>query len=960
MTHAKDDSARVLEGGSVSIDVLANDTNSNGDALRVTLVTAPPWGGAAVAHGSVTYTAPSDWAGTTSFVYRAVSKVDGSAATASVTVTVGAVNRPPFFVAGADQTVLEDSGAQSIADWATQIAPGPANESGQQVSFAVSNDDPALFSASPAIAPDGTLTYTPAPDAHGLAHVLVVAQDDGGTASGGSDTSVAQSFTVTVLSVNDAPSFVGGSDQALLEDSGTRSVAGWATQITAGPADESGQQVSFVVGSDAPTLFSVQPKIAPDGTLSFTPAPNAYGTAHVAVSAQDDGGTANGGRDTSAQQSFTITLAPVNDAPSFVAGSDVTVPEDAGVQALSGWATQISDGPGESGQALSFQETADTNPSLFSVEPAVDPITGALTFASAPDANGSATITIVIHDDGGTANGGADTSAAQSFTITIGSVNDAPSFLAGTDQTVLEDSGAQTVVGWATQISPGPPNESGQNLDFEVQNDTKPALFSVAPAIDPSTGTLTYTPAPDAFGSATIDIALHDDGGTANGGNDASAAQAFTITVTQVNDAPSFVAGADQTVLEDSGAQSVSGWATQIDAGAGESGQVLDFETTGDTNPSLFSVAPSVDPASGTLSFTATSGAHGSATITLVLHDDGGTANGGADTSAPETFTILVAAPPTPQPDSFQGWMGSDVVGSLLANDTDPQGSPLTLDSTPAVQPTDGTVTLSSADGTFVYVPNSGFTGSDSFTYTVSNGYGATATAQVTIQISASTGVSTSLVAVANSKNSSAPYQVTTSSFTPAAGATYLVFAGRVSSAGDIAILSTSGSLDLPAAPLDSVVGTDGATHGWVWAVHGIAGGLPSTITVTFTRPNSKTVASDVLEVAQIGGSGMDHDTAQPGLISSSAAILTLGSPSASDSELALLYTDGDIAGDPGWATPGIATLSGSVLHSPNGTTGYGALLAYAPQALASATTKKKLPAQDGNSYIGIAVDLAP
>ena len=71
-------------------------------------------------------------------------------------------------------------------------------------------------------------------------------------------------------------------------------------------------------------------------------------------------------------------------------------------------------------------------------------------------------------------------------------------------------------------------------------------------------------------------------------------------------------------------------------------------------------------------------------------------------------------------------------------------------------------------------------------------------------------------------------------------------------------------------------------------------------------------------------------------------------------------YTDGDIAGDPGWITPGIATLSGSVLHSADGTTGYGALLAYAPQALASATTKKKLPAKDGNSYVGIAVDLAP
>jgi hypothetical protein len=129
---------------------------------------------------------------------------------------------------------------------------------------------------------------------------------------------------------------------------------------------------------------------------------------------------------------------------------------------------------------------------------------------------------------------------------------------------------------------------------------------------------------------------------------------------------------------------------------------------------------------------------------------------------------------------------------------------------------------------------------------------------------------------------------------------------------------------------------------------------------VTFARPNSKSVASDVLEVAQIAGSGVDHDTAQPGLISSSAATLALTNPLAGDSELGLLYVDGDIAGDPGWATPGVATLSGSLLHSPNGTTGFGALMAYAPQALVSATTNGKLPAHDGNSYVGIAVDLAP
>ena len=49
-------------------------------------------------------------------------------------------------------------------------------------------------------------------------------------------------------------------------------------------------------------------------------------------------------------------------------------------------------------------------------------------------------------DDGGTANGGVDTSAAQTFTIAVAGVNDPPTFTAGPDQTVAEDAGAQTVI----------------------------------------------------------------------------------------------------------------------------------------------------------------------------------------------------------------------------------------------------------------------------------------------------------------------------------------------------------------------------------------------------------------------------------------------------------------------------------------------------------------------------------
>src|SRR5206468_3327945 len=197
-------------------------------------------------------------------------------------------------------------------------------------------------------------------------------------------------------------------------------------------------------------------------------------------------------------------------------------------------------------------------------------------------------------------NGGVDTSASVTFTITINPVNDAPSFLVGPSQTVLEDSGAHTVPNWVTSISAGPADESSQTVTFTVTNDNN-ALFSVQPAVAPN-GTLTFTPAANAYGSANITVVAHDSGGTANGGNDTSPPQSSSITVTAVNDEPSFIKGSDQTVNEDAGAQTVSGWATAISAGPNESSQNVTFHTSNDNN-TLFSVQPSVAP-NGVLSFT--------------------------------------------------------------------------------------------------------------------------------------------------------------------------------------------------------------------------------------------------------------------------------------------------------------------------------------------------------------------
>src|SRR6185436_18145082 len=230
---------------------------------------------------------------------------------------------------------------------------------------------------------------------------------------------------------------------------------------------------------------------------------NANGTATVTLRARDNGGTANGGHDLSAPQTFQIVIQPVNDPPSFTRGADVTIPEDSAAQSISGWATGISVGPpNESSQTLSFIVTVDA-PSLFETQPSIAS-NGTLSFKPAANANGTANVTVGLQDSGGTANGGNNLAAPQMFRIVIQPVNDPPSFTKGADVRVLEDAVAQTIGGWATAIAAGPANEGSQTLTFSVTADT-PALFETQPAIAPN-GTLSFKPAANANGTANVSV----------------------------------------------------------------------------------------------------------------------------------------------------------------------------------------------------------------------------------------------------------------------------------------------------------------------------------------------------------------------------------------------------------------------------------------------------------------------
>ena len=422
--------------------------------------------------------------------------------------------------------------------------------------------------------------------------------------------------------------------QTLLEDDP-------ALTITLTGMDPEGQPLTFSIDSGPAngSLSAITPINATSASVDYTPNADYFGADSFDFMVND--GLAN-----SIPATVTLDITPVNDAPLFTAGADVMVIKDIGPQTISAWATGIAAGPAnESSQILTFNVTNNTNPGLFAASgaPAVDPLTGDLTFENEPDINGTAIITLELMDDGGIANGGMDTSAPQMFTIDIGAVNDPPNFTAGADPTVLEDAGAQTIAAWATALSPGPPDEAGQTLTFNVTGNTNPSLFLSGPAVDGTSGDLTFETALDANGSADITIELMDDGGTANGGMDTSAPQMFTINVTAVNDPPLFTVGMDETVLEDAGAQSVTPFLTAISPGpADEAGQTVSFMVSNDNN-GLFTTQPDID-SSGNLTYETATDANGSAMVTVTAMDDGGVLNGGIDTSAPQMFNINVTA----------------------------------------------------------------------------------------------------------------------------------------------------------------------------------------------------------------------------------------------------------------------------------------------------------------------------
>jgi hypothetical protein len=428
----------------------------------------------------------------------------------------------------------------------------------------------------------------------------------------------------TVAPVNVAPSFTKGTNQTVLEDCGSQTVSEWATSMSAGPADEAGQTLDFVVTNDNNALFSVQPTVAANGTLTYMPATNGNGMATVTVSLHDNGGTVDGGVNTSTPQTFTITVTPVNDAPVAVPDSYTTAENTVLIVATPGVLANDTD---VDGQTLTAAIDVSNYPSHGTAILQPDgsfKYTPYLNYCGPDEFKYRASDEVVR-------------TTLTKVSLQVTAVNHPPYGITLSKATITENLPAGTQVGYfLTQDI-----EGNVGFTYSLSGPGAAVLAMTNGNYLVTTQALDHETQP----AYTLHVRTTDAGGLWYETD-------FVISVTDVNDVPSFTKGADQTVLEDCGAQTVALWATSISAGpVDEAGQVLNFIVTNDNNP-LFAVQPAV-AANGTLTYAPAANANGTATVTVRIHDDGGTANGGVDTSVAQTFTITVTVVNDPPVDTY-------------------------------------------------------------------------------------------------------------------------------------------------------------------------------------------------------------------------------------------------------------------------------------------------------------------
>jgi len=636
---AEDDKASTDEESPVSIDVLVNDSDPDGDALIIEAVTSPEHGSVDNHGTSLTYTPDPDFSGTDTLTYS-VSDGNGGTGTATVIITVNPTNDAPL--AQDDSAITDEDTLVSI--------PVLSNDSDPDGDFLLV-ESVSSPSNGTIINAETSVSYIPNPGFNGI-DVFTYIVSDG---TGGTDTAT---VTIAISAVNDPPT-------ALDDSEATDEETPVVIHVLPNDSDPDGDTLviqSLTQPSNGSTVKDGE-------TLIYTPLPDFNGVDSFTYTISDG----NGGTDTA---TVTIAVAAVNDPPSAQDDSDST---DENTPVVIDVLPNDSDPDSDS---LTVQSV--TQPDNGSV------VNNGTDVTYIPDSefSGIDVFTYTISDG----NGGTDTATV---TIAVAAVNDPPSAQDDSDST---DENTPVNI----DVLPNDSDPDGDNLT--VQSVTQPDNGSV---INNGTDIL-YTPNADFNG---VDIFTY----TISDGSGETATATVAVTVAAVNDPP---------IAQDDSDSTDEDTPAVID--------VLpnDFDPDGDT----LTVQSVTQPANGTVAnngtdvvYTPDAAFNGIDVFTYTISD-------GSGGTATATVTVAVAAindPPVALNDSVVTGEDAAVTILVLPNDSDPEGDSLSVES--MTQPLHGAVV---SNGTsIIYTPAPDYVGPDSFSYTISDGYGGTSTAIVSIDV---------------------------------------------------------------------------------------------------------------------------------------------------------------------------------------------------------------------------------
>jgi VCBS repeat-containing protein len=348
---------------------------------------------------------------------------------------------------------------------------------------------------------------------------------------------------------------------------------------------------------------------------------------------------------------------------------------------------------------------ADNDPLTYTIKDGFEPSLGTVTFDQAAqtfiytpnaNANGIDTFTIVVSDGrGGT--------AEQDVTVNIAPVNDAPVTPATSTRSGLEDT---VITGSVTAT-----DVDGNTLSYAVTT----AAANGAVSINSATGSYSYTPAANFNGTDTFTV-------TASDGNGGSASQVVTITVSPANDAPTVAPTATISGNEDT---AISGTvvATDVD------GDALNYFVPANGAGAPQNGTVSINTTTGAYTYTPAANFNGTDTFTVSVFD--GFFGGLSTQVVTVTVNAVNDAPVTAATATASGNEDTTITGSVSATDIDGDVLSYAVTTTAA----NGSVSINASTGAYSYTPAANFNGTDTFTVTVSDGNGGSATQGVSVTV---------------------------------------------------------------------------------------------------------------------------------------------------------------------------------------------------------------------------------